>query len=778
MALAMDDEVSTFMNSELNQDAQDEGEDQEEVVPDAHIEEFRKLLQKFGMEEMPNRRQELIRVREARYFWRGYQYPMFNSDQATWIVPQEGGLPYSTNGGNSDTNSRFYYVTNFYTALGKSMISSLTGTAPEVVFLPCNTKEIDDIRAAKEAEKYKKCFYYAVDIGQVLKDMARYFWTDGRTIGRIKQVTDPKFGYDKEGNPKTQEIVEVAGVLEWKVPITARDKSEFHYATYSHELSVAQAKDRWKEKADKIKPGMTGPASDQFDRLCRLATLQGTDSMYAGDTYAHLVTICECWIRPCSFMLVPKGVREELQAKYPRGVRVTFAGNEFVEAAEESMDDVLEVCLPQPGDGQAVAALGEFIIPIQKRVNNKINLAQEAWEKGTPLKFVDSKAVAEEGMTDQLASPEVYMPIKNPYPTQPLGNCFFKEQVPQQPTDMMESIKEEMGPVAQMVSSVQPALFGGSMVNAKTAAVYSQARDQALGALSITYGPMKTFLANITEKAVQLAETREGSEMSSMVPETGSYIDVSVDIDALRAGNYKCKPVVDDGGIPESPSAQKAGLMQMIQFMGQNPQFQQLLQHPDNQYFFKQNTGLKGFEIPGADSRNKQLREIEIMHKNFKIAQSVSPNEDVQTVVQPTDQDIQKVAQHETLVQTAGGTGANPQPEDMQQSSVPVDPEVDDNVLEAAECKRWLNSDEGQQAKELENGWYMDVRQHMIEHLRAVQGGPQAAKPLQQRIPDPAIAVQGAAANAAIQDHAAASAPPPIPIPGGPGGGPPVAAAA
>jgi hypothetical protein len=760
----MDDEVQTYMSNELHgDDSQDETEEQEQV-PDAHIEEFRKLLIKFGMEEQPNRRQELIRAREARYFWRGYQYPLFNSDQSTWIVPQEGGLPYSTNGGDAEGNNRFYYVENFYTSLGKSMVASLCGTAPEVVFLPCNTKEIDDIKAAKEAEKYKKCFYHNIDISQVLKDMARYFWTDGRTIGRIKQVTDAKYGYNEDGTPKTAEIIELGGVLEWKVPITARDKSEFHYASYSHEISTAQAKDRWKDKADKIKAGMSGPASDQFDRLCRLSILQGTDSMYAGDTYAHVVTICEVWIRPCVFMLLPKGIREEMQEKYPRGVRVTFAGNEFMEAVEESMDDVIEVCLPQPGDGQAVASLGEFVIPIQKMHNNKKNLSQEAWEKGTPLKFVDSKAVAEEGMTDQLASPEVYMPIKNPYPQQPLANCFYKEQQPMQAQDMIASLKDDFVN-AQTISSVQPSLFGGSMVNAKTAAVYSQARDQALGALSITYGPMKAWLANITEKAVMLAEQREEAGMNDMVPDSGSYIDLSVDFDALRAGHYKCKPVVDDGGIPESPSAQKSGLMQMIQFMGQNPQFQQLLQHPDNQYFFKMNTGLKGFEIPGADSRNKQLREIEEMHKNYL---------DGQKMIAPDQADIEKVAQHDTIVQAAGGQSSNPQPSDMMQSTVPVDPEVDDNPIEAAECKRWLNSDEGQQAKQFERGWYDDVRQHMIEHQRAATQGPEAAKPVQDRIPNPAQAQQAAAVQGAMADHAQASAPQP---PTAGNGGPPPAPA-
>ena len=729
---------------------------QTQEVPQEHIEAFFELTKQFGMEEMPNRRQELIRAREARYFWRGYHYPLFNSDQATWIVPQEGGLPYSTNGGDSEGNSRFYYVTNFYTPLGKSLISALAGQIPEVCIIPNNPKDIDDINAAKEGEKYRKVFYFNVDMGQKLKDTGRFFWTDGRTVCWVKTETNPKFGLDEDGNPKTQEIPELGGVLEWKVPITASHQSEFHYASYSREYAVSKIKSDYPDKANKIKPGMAGPASDQFDRLCRLATLQGTDSMYAGDTYAHLVTVTNIWMRPWAFAICKnEDVRKELLEAYPNGVRVVFAGNEFMEAIPANMDDDIEVVLPQPGDGMAVAALGEFVIPVQKRVNNKINLAQEAWEKGTPMKFVDSKAIDEQGLKDDLASPETYREIKNPYPNQPMSNLFYKEDLPQQPQDMMASIEKDMGPIAQMVGGVQPALFGAPMQNAKTAAVYAQARDQALGSLAISYGPLKTFLANVVAKAIAKAEDRE-QDISAVIPDerNGGFAGTNVSISKLRAGRYMCKPVADDGGIPESPSAQKAGLMQMMQFMGATPQMQQWLAHPDNQYFVKSVSGLKGFEIPGADSRNKQLKEIEKMHENYRQAKEagIPPGP-----IQPDQADIQKVAQHDTLMQTAGAAGTNPKPSDLMQSTVPVDPEVDDHPVEYAECKRWLNSDEGWQAKELEEPFYNDVRQHMIEHQRAMTQGPDAAMPLQDRIPNPAVAQQAQGVQAAMRDHAQAA---------------------
>src|SRR5208282_2347617 len=142
----------------------------------------------------------------------------------------------------------------------------------------------------------------------------------------------------------------------------------------------------------------------------------------------------------------------------------------------------------------------------------------------------------------------------------------------------------------------------------------------------------------ITYKAVSIAEERD-EDIAEMIPNqrTEDSSMTTISIDKLKAGQYKCKPVVDDGGIPESPSAQKQGFQQLVQFMGADPLFQETIHHPDNQYFMKSITGLKGFEIPGADSRNKQLREIEELLEG-----EVTP---------PDQSDIEKVAKHDTLMQ-------------------------------------------------------------------------------------------------------------------------------
>ena len=56
-------------------------------------------------------------------------------------------------GGDEGDQNRFFYVTNIYTPLGKSLISALVGQVPGVRFLPGDPNNIDDIDGCNEAEK-------------------------------------------------------------------------------------------------------------------------------------------------------------------------------------------------------------------------------------------------------------------------------------------------------------------------------------------------------------------------------------------------------------------------------------------------------------------------------------------------------------------------------------------------------------------------------------------------------------------------------------------------
>src|SRR5579862_4210682 len=98
-------------------------------------------IKKFAKEEDPNRRQEIIRARDGRMFWRGYQYAMLNSDSGAWAVPAAGGFPGAVTGGDAQEPPKMFYVTNIYTAYGKTLISALAGTTPGVKFLPVDSDD-------------------------------------------------------------------------------------------------------------------------------------------------------------------------------------------------------------------------------------------------------------------------------------------------------------------------------------------------------------------------------------------------------------------------------------------------------------------------------------------------------------------------------------------------------------------------------------------------------------------------------------------------------------
>jgi hypothetical protein len=725
--------------------------------PPEIIAELRTLIKKFATEEMPNRRHELIRAREQRFFWRGFQYAVYSADSGAWAVPYTGGLPAPIGGDEGDQN-RFFYVTNIYTPLGKSLISALVGQVPGVRFLPGDPNNIDDIDGCNEAEKYRKRFYHDINVDQLLKDIAEKAWTDGRVIIRLEEEDDPDH-MDENEKPYKRQVPRVYGVLEGKVPISLRWQSEFHYMQIATEQNVYMLKAKWPEKRDKIKKNSSGPGEDAFDRICRLGTMQGTEFMVSGDTYANLATEQYTWIRAEAFEACKDdGRRAQLQEAWPNGVRVCYIGDEFIEAVDENMDDVLIVYLPQPGDGQAVASLGEFVVPIQRRVNNLSNLAQETYERGAPTKFVDVQAIDVDAQADQVASPEMWTGVKRPK-GEAMSNLFYKEPPASMAPDLLATCKDLMGSQAQMVSQVQPSLFGGSMVNSKTAAVYAQSRDQAMGALGISYGPLKIALAKLIELAVNMAKKDERN-LGGMIPDDfGGYMGVDIDSQKLNAGTYHCKPEVDEG-IPESFSQQRQNFQQLTQFIGPTPVGQKLLQDPNNQNLFKKFSGVNGFSVPGADQRNTQLREIKQLLNGVPIP--------------PTQEDLQKVAQHQTLTQVAGHPSPQPQPEDLMQSSVPIDPEFDDHAVHIQTIKDWMYSDEGQQAKILNPKGFMNVRLHAISHLRASTQGPDAAEPLQDRIPDPSKAIAASSAQAAMAGHAQASQPPePIPEGMAPAGVPP-----
>jgi hypothetical protein len=189
-----------------------------------------------------------------------------------------------------------------------------------------------------------------------------------------------------------------------------------------------------------------------------------------------------------------------------------------------------------------------------------------------------------------------------------------------------------------------------------------------------------------------------------------------------------------------------------------DPLLQRALTEPANLGYMKNVLGLTEMVIPGEDSRNKQLREIQLLLSSAPIVVNVPvPAQSASSVsLQPTNavgaaatqaSPAAPAGSHASMV-GAGGASSNEAAEEglhgpssaehtthtLVLPSVPVDQLLDDHATEFEECKRWANSEAGQAAHMTNPAGFANVRAHAEAHLRAMS---MAAAQMQPQQPQP-----------------------------------------
>jgi hypothetical protein len=567
--------------------------------------------------------------------------------------------------------------------------------------------------------------------------------------------------------PNGQEVISIAGGLELNTPVWANEMHEYPYLQWQAEVHRAKLKAAYPHAADKIETSPSQGPGDVYARVSRLSVEQGLPSIHPGDALMNLITFDRTWLRPWAFYSVEdEAVRNELLALFPDGCYVAFAGDAYCEARNESMDDHWRVLHALPGDGQNRPSVGDSLVQVQERYNVLSNMQAETYEYGIPPIYADPQVLDFDALANQIAEPAAHFPARA-RPGQPLAAGFFQPQPARVPPDMVQHQAELIGPVAQFLTGLFPAVFGGNMEDVKTASGYALARDQALGRLGLVWRRMKQFYADVILLGVDVFRKNRPEDVE--IPLLGP--DGVLDARTIRVldlkGNISVHPEADET-FPRLKSQQRGVLQQM--FGINDPVIQQALAEPANLGYIKNVLGLTELVIPGEDSRNKQLREIQQLLASAPIVVTLPP---------PSSVGAQHAAPHlgtaptsqcvgATLGSPDGGSrgnaqagGASPAPTGSSQGaphqsparpelrgvtdhqshtlvlpSVPVDQLLDNHAVEFEECKRWANSEAGQSARLTNPAGFANVRAHAEAHLRAislqgtmgppVQGGPRA----------------------------------------------------
>ena len=130
-------------------------------------------------------------------------------------------------------------------------------------------------------------------------------------------------------------------------------------------------------------------------------------------------------------------------------------------------------------------------------------------------------------------------------------------------------------------------------------------------------------------------------------------------------------------------------------FQLNNDMVMQTLGSPENLPYLKRAIGLTDYVIPGEDDRQKQYEEIQLLVNSEPIMMPPDP----------------------MMVEQAMMMGQDPSMiPPIELPSIHADMDVDNHILEADICRRWLVSDAGRLAK-LENpAGYKNVLLHMKMH--------------------------------------------------------------
>ncbi len=514
-----------------------------------------------------------------------------------------------------------------------------------------------------------------------------------------------------------QEVISVVGGLELNTPVWANEMHEYPYLQWSMEVHRAKLKASYPHAADKIQMGGPQSADEVYARASRVAIAQGLPTTHPGDALFNLITFSRTWIRPWAFYAIEdKSIRDALLALFPDGCYVAFAGDTYCESRNETMDDCWRVMHALPGDGQNRPSVGDSLVQIQERYNTLSNIQAETYEYGIPPIYADPQVLDFDALSNQTAEPAAHYPARA-RPGQPLAAGFFQPAPAQVPPDLVRHQQELMGPVSQFLTGLFPAVFGGEMESQKTATGYAMARDQALGRLGLVWRRLKQFYSDVMLLSVDCFRKNrpEDAEMPILGP-GGEFESHWIHLADLK-GNIQAYPESDET-FPRLKSQQRSVIQQLMS--SSDPLIQQALADPANIGFVKSVLGLSDLVVPGEDSRNKQLREIEMLLHSAPIGEQVAGDRG-QVVGDNKTPTLRENREGWGTQQTLTPHTYNPTPDTHHPlPSVPVDLLFDDHAVELEECRRWANSDAGQIARIENPAGFANVRAHAEAHLSAL----------------------------------------------------------
>lgn len=748
----------------------------EQVHPKA-VSAMRDLQLGYRVEGIVSRRWEAKRCKDAHLAYMGIQNGYYNAADWQWHMPfgTSVGLGLGVEDSDEDYESPTYdYVTNYYQAYELAFEAIMTAKIPTPKFMPASAQDEQDITTAKAADDVRKLNEKNNPPKKLLRRFSWLGWCDGKIGWYVRYVADgQRFGFDEISEvgedvakigedgyacpdcgsenpmntaspdnagfcqecgkelsqddfkmaeyapvptvtgskkvPKGQVVISCIPGLEFHTPPWANERHEFPYLQWNLETHKAKLKAAYPHAADKITSGGPVSADDAQLRVWRLQVAQGFPVQMPGDALANLVTFSRSWIRPWAFWEIDDtDVRNLLLKLFPDGCYAAFAGEAYCESRNESMDKHFRVTHMLEGDGQNRPGVGDSSLQVNKQANDLGNIEQEAADYGIPITLVDAELLKQDQINQNKARPGDIISVKT-RPNAVMSNQVFQTAAVEVPAAWVARRQELLGPQMQFLTGIQPSAFGADLEGEDTKGAYLAAREQAMGRIGLFYHEMALGYGEAHLLAVRCyAENATADQELPTEQEGGGWESKYIRLAELQ-GEIELYEEPDES-FPALPSEVRVALEKVLADPTLGPMF---LQSPANVTRAKDTMGLSDFVAPGEDMRTKTMRIIRELLKSGP--------------VQPPPQ----------MAQGPMGPAAQQQPP---QPTIMLDEMLDDPTVAMAECRRWFQSDAGQeQALDNPNG-VANVRAFfahcmtIAKQQAAAMGGGDGQKPPSESI--------------------------------------------
>lgn len=488
-------------------------------------------------------------------------------------------------------------------------------------------------------------------------------------VGRVFDEIIPRLtGYSDI--PKGRISVQAFGPLNVRISSYAKTQADIGLLELQLEMHYAAARDEFPEIADQIRATSDFYSYERWGR---------TSSELLSDQLFNQVTVRYCWIRDWGFEAYTKNddIIKKLRAKFPHGCCAIFVNDIFARAYDESLDDCWSLSFNPLDSWIHGIPMGRAILDVQDAFNETKNLSLQKHQFGISETFVDSSVIDEEAYRQQMAGPG-YVTFATGKPGQSLQDAFFQTKTAAMNEEDL-NLQQTLNSDAQFLVGAVPSIFGGANVTgSKTASEYNQSRNFALQRLSNHWTNMRFLWSDTMAKACRLFATKILEDEKFVRKNGNSFETVWIRKAELTGKIGNVEPDASEQ-FPLTWAQKRDLFMSLIQL--QNPVIGQIMMHPNNAQNTKDALGVPEYYIPGEEDRSKQLIELRKLSL-------VSPEE------------------------------ITPQ---STESTVPIDPLVDNHAVHIEVIKLYCVSPEGLYLKETNPAAYLNMILHLKEHTMAMQ---------------------------------------------------------